>query len=222
MKSNENGWKGLYCYEMKPPWTIMDTKKGWYCVCIWCICLHVCRVNSTNYCSFVRTPFQDRALARPRTLMCKFIVLKWLGLSQVWSIAFTFGGIWGNKNLGLNSKRASCTCLPALVACGIFAWFFCLPIWLKQCSRELFIDALLVTGPWRRRSESNLGAIAAIVQLFIAVLAQVLGIKRHRVRCRSSPDFGNPNFWTNMFFPLLSPMRHHGPWAMKWYEYNKK
>lgn len=47
-----------------------------------------------------------------------------------------------------------------------------------------------------------------------AVLAQVLGIKRHRVRCRS-PDFGNPNFWTNMFFPLLSPMRHHGPWAMK-------
>ncbi|CAL1171308.1 unnamed protein product [Cladocopium goreaui] len=30
------------------------------------------------------------------TLMCKFIVLKWLGLSQVWSIAFTFGGIWGD------------------------------------------------------------------------------------------------------------------------------
>ena len=119
-----------------------------------------------------------------------------------------FGGIWGNKNLGLNSKRASCTCLPALVACEIFAWFFCLPIWLKQCSRELFIDTLLVTGPWRRRSESNL---RAIVQLCPAVLAQVLGIKRHRVRCRS-PDFGNPNFWTNMFFSLA--VTYASPWAV--------
>ena len=173
MKSNEKGCTVMRWNHHGQSWIPRRADTAFaYDAHVW-LCLHVCRVNSTNYCSFVRTPFQDRALARPRTLMCKFIVLKWLGLSQVWSIAFTFGGIWGDLR-EQESRFKLETCFLHVFASPSCMWDFrlaFLPPNLAEAvlkgafHRRAVGDRPMAKKKWEQFG-SNLRAIGYIVQLF--------------------------------------------------------